>query len=123
MAHELRVATDEDYTGTLTLGFHPEGELHFEDGAATVDDEAVAENLDRRYTNIEYVGETGTADADAASADAVEPPIDPGDYTVDELEATLDEESFSDGELEALAAAEAAGENRETALETIDAAQ
>lgn len=53
----------------------------------------------------------------------VDSPFDPGEHTVDDLEAKLDDNEYTDGELDALEAAERDGDDRETALEAIEAAQ
>jgi len=55
--------------------------------------------------------------------DDVEAPFDPSDLTVDELKSELEDApvELSDEDLDALAAAEAAGEDRDTALDAIDA--
>lgn len=53
---------------------------------------------------------------------AVDPPVDPGDYTIDELEDYLENEPLSESELEALEQAERDGEDRKGALEAIQEA-
>lgn len=119
---ELALPRDEDYTGTLTLGFHPDGELHFENGTATVEDEDVAAVLVDRYARIEYA-ETETdrsGDASATDAEVAEPPFDPTEYTVDEVRDALEDDDYSDAELRALLAAEEAGQGRVGVSEAIN---
>jgi hypothetical protein len=79
--------------------------------------------------DVEAVDESraGPADADddaaADDVEAADPPVDPSELTVDELEAELDEADWGDSALQGLRDAEAAGKNRETALDAIDAAR
>lgn len=65
----------------------------------------------------------GTDDApDGEGAeDGVKAPFDPSEYTVDELRDELDDADYGASELHALAAAEERGQDRTTALETIEA--
>lgn len=122
--------TDPDYTGTLALGAHPDGELTFEDGVAMASAE-VAETIADRHPNIELGEAVVTADADDADdgdeADATQeaedesgPPFDPSDHSVDDLRDELDAGDYDVDALEALRAAETTGDNRTTALEAID---
>lgn len=137
MPHELRLADDVADDATLTLGAHPDGELAFEDGTATVEDETLARRLAERYVRLEYV-DGGTEDEsdssdgdsedddeaspDAADDESVSAPVDPGEYTNTELEAHLDEKAYSDAELRALLDAEDAGRDRTGATDAIEAA-
>jgi hypothetical protein len=123
-SHKLRTTHDDEFDGTLSLGLHPDGELAFSDGAATVDQENVATAIDSRYPNIEYVGEAETDDGDEADADedvVAEPPFDPSGCTIDSLEAELEEQNYSDAELEALLDVEVAGQDRTGATDAIEA--
>lgn len=54
---------------------------------------------------------------------ALDPPVDPADYTVDELRDELDSGDYSERELDALADAERSGKDRETAMDAIEAAR
>jgi hypothetical protein len=62
MPHELHHERQPGYTGELTLGLAPDGALQFDDGVATVADEARAEAIADRYAAIVYAG---AADADS----------------------------------------------------------
>ena len=118
MPHELRLSdADVADDATLTLGAHPNGELSFEEGTATVADETLARRLAERYVRLEYVGDAGgdeSAGPDEADGDEpVTPSVDPDEYTIDDLAAHLDAAAYSDAELQALLDAEAAGKDRE----------
>jgi hypothetical protein len=52
-----------------------------------------------------------------------EPPLNPDEFSVDALEEALADADYSDAELDAIADAEAAGEDRTTAHDAIDAAR
>lgn len=119
--------TDSGFSGTLSFGSHPDGELTFEDGVATTSAE-VAETIADRHPNIELGVAVETADAEesdeqegtAEADDESGPPFDPSDYSVDDLRDELGGGDYSVDELEALRAAETTGDNRTTALEAID---
>ena len=116
MPHELRLSgADVADDATLTLGAHPDGELSFEGGTATVEDETLARRLAERYVRLEYVG-------DADGDESVTPPVDPAEYTIDDLAVHLDAEAYSAAELQALLDAEVAGKDREGARDVIEAA-
>lgn len=119
-----RVTHDLDEDPTVYDGqvLGDDSPLEFEDGEAVVDDEETARDLVRRHTHIELGGPV--AGAEEASEPAVEsPPFDPAEKTVSELEDALEDEDYdwNDAALRGLREAEADGENRETALEAIDA--
>ena len=127
MPHELRLSdADVADDATLTLGAHPDGELSFEDGTATVEDETLARRLAERYVRLEYVGDAGgdgsPGSDDTDGDESVTPPVDPAEYTIDDLAAHLDAAAYSDAELQALLDAEAAGKDREGAMDVIEAA-
>ncbi|OYR66237.1 hypothetical protein DJ71_22110 [Halorubrum sp. E3] len=121
--------TDPDFSGTLAIGAHPDGELTFEDGVAMASAE-VAETIVDRHPNIELGEAVVTADVDEGDEDEDEPtpeaedesgpPFDPSDESVDDLRDKLDAGDYDVDELEALRAAETTGDNRTTALEAID---
>ena len=76
MSHELHHERQPDYTGELTLGLAPDGALQFDDGVATVADQARAEAIADRYAAVVYAGaadadsgEDGDGDADADEED------------------------------------------------------
>lgn len=50
----------------------------------------------------------------------VDPPFDPGEYTIDELEDALEAGEYSDAEVAALYSAEVEGEDRTGAIDAID---
>ena len=76
---------------------------------ANSDDDGIADNTE------------GTDDADG-DEESVAPPVDPGEYTIDDLAAHLDAEAYSAAELQALLDAEVAGKDREGAMDVIEAA-
>jgi hypothetical protein len=132
-AQRLHVAdterTDPDFSGTLAIGAHPDGELTFEDGVAMASAE-VAETIADRHPNIDLGEAVVTADVDESDEDSGEPtpeaedeagpPFDPSDHSVDDLRDELDAGDYDADELEALRTAETTGDNRTTALEAID---
>lgn len=134
MSYELTLSDGIEYSGTLTVGRHPDGVLEFEGGVATVGNESVAELIADEYANIEYAGESDTEDeADAEAEDGggssesgqtedddVEPPFEPAEKTVDEVRDELDGGDYSVAELEALQDAEEAADDRSTAQDAID---
>lgn len=122
MAHELQTTHDESFEGTLTLAEHPDGSLVFEDGSAPVEDERIAARIAQRYPNIERAGASSAESEDGSPAEetVADPPLDPGEHTIDDLEAELDGE-FSDAELQAILDAEEAGEDRSGATDAIEA--
>jgi len=81
MPHELHHERRPDHTGELSLGAAPDGALWFDDGVATVADEARAEAIATRYVAVVYAG---AADGDSDDTDA------------DEAIATGDAEAFVD---------------------------
>jgi len=119
MGHELRTTHDDEFSGTLALGFAPDGELSFEDGVATVSERTVAEDIDNRYANIEFGGD-GDDTTDASSDDEL--PFDPSPLTLDEFEDELVERDLSDAQLDQLRETEANGEDRAGAHDLIDSA-
>lgn len=90
--------------------------LVFKDGEAIVEDQETARALARRHTHIHVIGAVQDADNGVAA------PFDPGALTVAELESRLSDGAHSPTELEALCDAEADGDDRETALDAINAA-
>lgn len=129
MAHEVHLTADEDYTGTLTLGAHPDGEVDFEEGVAIVEDQEVAETLAARYPNIRVAGEVDVDTSDSSESESgesgesvAEPAIDPSEYTISELEAEIESGDYTDNELETIREAESATDDRDGAIEAIDAA-
>ena len=127
MPHELRLSgADVADDATLTLGSHPDGELSFEEGTATVADETLARRLAERYVRLEYVGDAGGDESagpdDTDGDESVTPPVDPAEYTIDDLAVHLDAEAYSAAELQALLDAEVAGKDREGAMDVIEAA-
>lgn len=79
--------------------------------------DALADSLEAVDDEDEDENEDEEADSEA------EPPFDPGEHSVDDLRDRLDEGDYSDAELDALADAEAAGDDRSTAQDAIDAAR
>jgi len=130
MPHALVVTTDGDYSGTLALGKHPDGELAFEDGTAVVEREETARRLADHYPNLAY---DGAADADGAAdetadddakASVAEPPLNPDEFAVGALRDALADADYSAAELNAIEQAERAdGSPRSTAIDAIDAAR
>lgn len=132
-AQRLHIAdterTDPGFSGTLSFGAHPDGELAFEAGVATASVD-VAETIADRHPNIELDGSVATADVDegdehedestAEAEDEAGPPFAPSEYSVDDLRDKLDAGDYDVDALEALRAAETTGDNRTTALEAID---
>ena len=61
--------------------------------------------------------------AEAHRYGSAAPPVDPGEYSVDELRDHLADHDYTANELDALAEAERDGDDRTTALDAIDAAR
>jgi len=123
MAHELRTTHDQGFTGTLTLGFAPDGELSFEDGVATVSGRTVAEDIASRYANITLAGDVNVADAADATETARtsdEAAFDPAERTLDELEDELAERDLDNAQLQRIRDAEASSDDRAGAHDLID---
>jgi len=129
-AQRLHIAdterTDPDFSGALSFGAHPDGELAFEDGVAMASVD-VAEAIADQYPNIELGGSVATADVNGVSGnestaeagDEAGPPFAPSEYSVDDLRDKLDASDYGVDALEALRTAETTGDNRTTALEAI----
>jgi len=74
----------------------------------------------RRLERVEE-GDIDDSDSDVEEEpDVVDPPIDPGDYTIDELQDKLADSDYSDAELAALYSAEVEGRDRTGAKDAID---
>jgi hypothetical protein len=69
MPHELHHERQPDYSGELTLGLAPDGALRFDDGVATVADQAQAEAIADRYAAVVYAGAGDEVDEGAAGTD------------------------------------------------------
>jgi hypothetical protein len=125
MSHEVRHTRQPDITGELTIGLAEDGTLQFEDGVATVADEARAAAIADRYTGIEYLESDADADRDDDSDDEAEAEgfdaasfVDrtPMDDVVEDLES-----GDYDDHLDAIAAAEADKRDREGVADAVDA--
>jgi len=143
MTQHLHLPRAPAFSGTLAFAQLPGGELHFEDGEATVSDDVDLDGRLDRYPHLERgsppepteagtqaAADTPDTDADA-DVDADEPaaeaeseadaPFDPREMTVDEVRAAVDEYDPSDDERQVLADLEDAGDDRTTALDAINA--
>ena len=138
MSHDLRHERQPDYTGELTLGLAPDGALQFDDGVATVADQARAEAIADRYAAIVYVGGTPaergegggsgeeddggeedegadeTGDEDDAFDAAAFVDRTPMDDVVEDIES-----GEVDAHLEEVAAAEAEGRDRQGVADAV----
>ena len=86
----------------------------------------VSVGADRAAYLVDDVGafeRVGDGGGDGSGETAADPPFDPGAQSVAEFSAALDAGDYTDAELDALAAAEAAGDDRVTAHDAIDAAR
>jgi hypothetical protein len=128
----LRHERQSDYTGELTLGLAPDGVLQFDDGVATVANEARAEAIADRYAAIAHAGaadadsgedadgdeEDGGADETGDEEDAFDAAafVDrtPMDDVVEDIES-----GNVDAHLEEVAAAEAEGRDRQGVADAI----
>jgi len=134
MPHELRHERQPDYTGELTLGLAPDGPLQFDDGVATVGDQARAEAIADRYAAIVYAGSGDDGDSGEEGASDEE---DEDASGTDEADDAFDAESFVDRtpmeevvsdiesgdydeHLDAIEAAEAAGRDRDGVADAIN---
>lgn len=100
----------------------PESPLETDDdGYARVEDDDAASLLATLDPNVDVVSQPPEGDDEPA---VESPPVDPSDLTVDELEAALEDDDYDWNQpaLHGLREAEVDGKNRETALDTIDAA-
>jgi hypothetical protein len=120
MGHELRLTRDSEYSGELSLGLAEGGTLEFDDGVATVPDEARAEAIAGRYPAIEYPAADTESDEDDDGDDAFDAVsfVDrtPMDDVVEDIES-----GDYDAHLDAIAAAEADGRDREGVADAVDA--
>ena len=132
MPHELHHERQPDYTGELTLGLAPDGALQFDDGVATVADQARAEAIAARYAAIVYVGgtpaergENGDGDEEDEGTDETGDEDDAFDAAAFVDRTPMDDvvEDIESGEvdahLEEVAAAEAEGRDRQGVADAI----
>ena len=82
------------------------------------DQERAEQYLDHASDN--WVKANATSEDENGNEDETSPPFDPADYTVEELEDEMGGGEFSDAEREALADAERDGEDRSSAIETLE---
>ena len=104
------VPVDDD--GTFDVGGHGAWVSRFAD----------AHDVDREDILVDdSTTDQGDEDSETSAFEEVDPPFDPGEYTVDELDAHLKEIADDLGEKEAAALYEAEedGKDRDTALDTI----
>lgn len=88
------------------------------DSEQTVADEAEESNESEDTEGTEENAE----ESDESEEQVAEPPIDPGEYTIQDLDDEIAESDYSDAELRAIADAEIAGEDRSGAKTVINEA-
>ena len=132
MPHELRHERSPDYSGRLTVGLAPDGELQFADGVATVESEARAA-IDERSAPISYPGATVSDTGEDAADDSdggSDPDVEDGDdfdaaafadrTPMGDVVADIESGGY-DEHLEAIAAAESEGRDRQGVSDAIAA--
>jgi len=80
-----------------------------------------AETVDEPDTADETATETSTDDAEESDAETSEAPIDPSEYTIDELDEEIAEGDYSKAAISAILEAEQSGDDRNGAVDTIQA--
>jgi hypothetical protein len=92
----------------------------YEQGAELEVSEEILDQYPRRLERVEEA-DVNDSNADVEEeSEVVDPPIDPGDYTIDELQEELAGTDYSDAELAALHSAEQDGKDRTGAKDAID---
>jgi len=98
------------------------------DGTFEVDSESWLQRFADRH-DVDPTTLVDGQDASGDNADGVgdetvaDPPLDPAEFSVDSLRDALQDADYDAAELDAVAEAEAAGKDRKTAHEAIDAAR